>query len=224
MVAGVCCWVEKRAESLRDRPRPPGPAQRGAQLGSSAVSQGLCPRGGDTCGALGGKGQALRARRAAWMPLLPTWSLCCSHLIVLRITTHAESTGAPGVSGTRLPPPGIEDRLLFLFQQQQLQHLSHHVHPLALTPHPSSVQLPSLAGASSAAGLLALSGALMAQSQLAAKEDRVAQDGESRGEGLSTAGLALLSLAESVLGGQHRGARVGRQEFCCLLCLFPRAP
>ncbi|XP_066840009.1 transducin-like enhancer protein 2 isoform X8 [Anser cygnoides] len=63
---------------------------------------------------------------------------------------------------------------------QQLQHLSHHVHPLALTPHPSSVQLPSLAGASSAAGLLALSGALMAQSQLAAKEDRVAQDGESR--------------------------------------------
>uniref|UniRef100_A0A8B9EC96 Groucho/TLE N-terminal Q-rich domain-containing protein n=1 Tax=Anser cygnoides TaxID=8845 RepID=A0A8B9EC96_ANSCY len=108
--------------------------------------------------------------------------------------------------------------------QQQLQHLSHHVHPLALTPHPSSVQLPSLAGASSAAGLLALSGALMAQSQLAAKEDRVAQDGESRGEGLSTAGLALLSLAESVLGGQHRGARVGRQEFCCLLCLFPRAP
>ncbi|XP_040393716.1 transducin-like enhancer protein 2 isoform X3 [Cygnus olor] len=64
--------------------------------------------------------------------------------------------------------------------QQQLQHLSHHVHPVALTPHPSSVQLPSLAGASSASGLLALSGALMAQSQLAAKEDRVAQDGESR--------------------------------------------
>uniref|UniRef100_A0A493TFH4 Groucho/TLE N-terminal Q-rich domain-containing protein n=1 Tax=Anas platyrhynchos platyrhynchos TaxID=8840 RepID=A0A493TFH4_ANAPP len=68
--------------------------------------------------------------------------------------------------------------------QQQLQQLSHHVPPVALTPHPSSVQLPSLAGASSAAGLLALSGALMAQSQLAAKEDR-AQDGESRGEGLS---------------------------------------
>ncbi|XP_032059551.1 transducin-like enhancer protein 2 isoform X1 [Aythya fuligula] len=62
---------------------------------------------------------------------------------------------------------------------QQLQQLSHHVPPVALTPHPSSVQLPSLAGASSAAGLLALSGALMAQSQLAAKEDR-AQDGESR--------------------------------------------
>ncbi|XP_032059552.1 transducin-like enhancer protein 2 isoform X2 [Aythya fuligula] len=64
-------------------------------------------------------------------------------------------------------------------EQQQLQQLSHHVPPVALTPHPSSVQLPSLAGASSAAGLLALSGALMAQSQLAAKEDR-AQDGESR--------------------------------------------
>uniref|UniRef100_A0A8C3BTE9 TLE family member 2, transcriptional corepressor n=1 Tax=Cairina moschata TaxID=8855 RepID=A0A8C3BTE9_CAIMO len=63
--------------------------------------------------------------------------------------------------------------------QQQLQQLSHHIPPVALTPHPSSVQLPSLAGASSAAGLLALSGALMAQSQLAAKEDR-AQDGESR--------------------------------------------
>ncbi|KAM9174575.1 transducin-like enhancer protein 2 [Mergus octosetaceus] len=66
--------------------------------------------------------------------------------------------------------------------QQQLQQLSHHVPPVALTPHPSSMQLPSLAGASSAAGLLALSGALMAQSQLAAKEDR-AQDGESRGTG-----------------------------------------
>ncbi|XP_027328356.3 transducin-like enhancer protein 2 isoform X2 [Anas platyrhynchos] len=62
---------------------------------------------------------------------------------------------------------------------QQLQQLSHHVPPVALTPHPSSVQLPSLAGASGAAGLLALSGALMVQSQLAAKEDR-AQDGESR--------------------------------------------
>uniref|UniRef100_A0A493TRV8 Groucho/TLE N-terminal Q-rich domain-containing protein n=1 Tax=Anas platyrhynchos platyrhynchos TaxID=8840 RepID=A0A493TRV8_ANAPP len=105
---------------------------------------------------------------------------------------------------------------------QQLQQLSHHVPPVALTPHPSSVQLPSLAGASSAAGLLALSGALMAQSQLAAKEDR-AQDGESRGEGLST-GSALLSLAEPVQGGQPRGARACREEFCCLLCLFPRAP
>uniref|UniRef100_A0A8B9VTR8 Groucho/TLE N-terminal Q-rich domain-containing protein n=1 Tax=Anas zonorhyncha TaxID=75864 RepID=A0A8B9VTR8_9AVES len=88
--------------------------------------------------------------------------------------------------------------------QQQLQQLSHHVPPVALTPHPSSVQLPSLAGASGAAGLLALSGALMVQSQLAAKEDR-AQDGESRGEGPSTAGSALLSLAEPVQGGQPRG-------------------
>lgn len=131
--------------------------------------------------------------------------------------------GAPGVSGTRPPPPRTEDRLLFLFQQQQLQQLSHHVPPVALTPHPSSVQLPSLAGASSAAGLLALSGALMVQSQLAAKEDR-AQDGESRGEGPSTAGSALLSLAEPVQGGQPRGTRACREEFCCLLCLFPRAP
>ncbi|NXI64932.1 TLE2 protein, partial [Anseranas semipalmata] len=65
--------------------------------------------------------------------------------------------------------------------QQQLQHLSHHAPPLPLTPHPSGMQPPSLAGASSAAGLLALSGALMGQSQLAAKEDRVAQDGENRG-------------------------------------------
>uniref|UniRef100_A0A8B9ZD51 TLE family member 2, transcriptional corepressor n=1 Tax=Anas platyrhynchos TaxID=8839 RepID=A0A8B9ZD51_ANAPL len=101
--------------------------------------------------------------------------------------------------------------------QQQLQQLSHHVPPVALTPHPSSVQLPSLAGASSAAGLLALSGALMVQSQLAAKEDR-AQDGESRGEGPSTAGSALLSLAEPVQGGQPRGAHACREEFCCLLC------
>ncbi|KAM6396016.1 transducin-like enhancer protein 2 isoform 2-T2 [Rhynochetos jubatus] len=60
---------------------------------------------------------------------------------------------------------------------QQLQHLSHHASPVPLTPHPSSMQPSSLTGATS--GLLALSGALLAQSQLAAK-DRVAQDGDSR--------------------------------------------
>ncbi|NXY06432.1 TLE2 protein, partial [Pteruthius melanotis] len=64
--------------------------------------------------------------------------------------------------------------------QQQLQHLSHHASPLPLTPHPSSMQPSSLSGASGTSGLLALSGALMAQAQLAAKEDRVAQDGENR--------------------------------------------
>ncbi|NXP03608.1 TLE2 protein, partial [Thinocorus orbignyianus] len=58
--------------------------------------------------------------------------------------------------------------------QQQLQHLSHHTSPIPLIPHPSS-----MSGASGASGLLALSGALMAQSQLAAK-DRVVQDGENR--------------------------------------------
>uniref|UniRef100_A0A8C3GRK6 TLE family member 2, transcriptional corepressor n=1 Tax=Corvus moneduloides TaxID=1196302 RepID=A0A8C3GRK6_CORMO len=64
--------------------------------------------------------------------------------------------------------------------QQQLQHLSHHASPLPLTPHPSSMQPSSLSGASGTSGLLALSGALMAQAQLATKEDRVAQDGENR--------------------------------------------
>ncbi|NXY39301.1 TLE2 protein, partial [Pomatorhinus ruficollis] len=64
--------------------------------------------------------------------------------------------------------------------QQQLQHLSHHASPLPLTPHPSSMQPSSLGRASGTAGLLALSGALMAQAQLATKEDRVAQDGENR--------------------------------------------
>ncbi|NWY74519.1 TLE2 protein, partial [Erithacus rubecula] len=64
--------------------------------------------------------------------------------------------------------------------QQQLQHLSHHASPLPLAPHPSSMQPSSLSGASSTSGLLALSGALMAQAQLATKEDRVAQDGENR--------------------------------------------
>ncbi|NXH11238.1 TLE2 protein, partial [Bucco capensis] len=73
--------------------------------------------------------------------------------------------------------------------QQQLQHLSHHASPLPLAPHPSSMQPASLSGASS--GLLALSGALMAQAQLAAKEDRVAHDGESRA-------CLSLSLAQSV--------------------------
>ncbi|XP_048143545.1 transducin-like enhancer protein 2 isoform X1 [Corvus hawaiiensis] len=69
--------------------------------------------------------------------------------------------------------------------QQQLQHLSHHASPLPLTPHPSSMQPSSLSGASGTSGLLALSGALMAQAQLATKEDRVAQDGENRDLGCS---------------------------------------
>ncbi|NWW47985.1 TLE2 protein, partial [Pedionomus torquatus] len=64
--------------------------------------------------------------------------------------------------------------------QQQLQHLSHHASPIPLTPHPSGMPPSSLSGASGTSGLLALSGALMAQSQLAAKEDRVVQDGENR--------------------------------------------
>ncbi|XP_039242350.1 transducin-like enhancer protein 2 isoform X2 [Pipra filicauda] len=63
---------------------------------------------------------------------------------------------------------------------QQLQHLSHHASPLLLTPHSSSMQPSSLSGASGTLGLLAVSGALLAQSQLATKEDRVAQDGENK--------------------------------------------
>ncbi|NXW59970.1 TLE2 protein, partial [Eurystomus gularis] len=83
--------------------------------------------------------------------------------------------------------------------QQQLQHLSHHASPIPLTPHPSSMQ-PSSLGASGTSGLLALSGALMAQSQLATKEDRVAQDGENRDWLLSHQLTAFLSisLAQSV--------------------------
>ncbi|NXU37657.1 TLE4 protein, partial [Drymodes brunneopygia] len=79
--------------------------------------------------------------------------------------------------------------------QQQLQHLSHHASPLPLTPYPSSMQPSSLSGASAASGLLALSGALMAQAQLATKEDRVAQDGENRGKEGQGAQLARPSLS-----------------------------
>ncbi|NXC21627.1 TLE2 protein, partial [Corythaeola cristata] len=82
--------------------------------------------------------------------------------------------------------------------QQQLQHLSHHASPIPLAPHPSSMQPSSGVGGTS--GLLALSGALMA-----AKEDRVAQEGENRGNaalqalqaGCSHAALSP-SLAQSV--------------------------
>ncbi|NXF55724.1 TLE2 protein, partial [Oceanites oceanicus] len=77
--------------------------------------------------------------------------------------------------------------------QQQLQHLSHHASPIPLTPHPSSMQPPSFSGVSGTSGLLALSGALMAQSQLATKEDRVAQDGENRAWLAGLCGLSALS-------------------------------
>ncbi|NXR12932.1 TLE1 protein, partial [Semnornis frantzii] len=64
--------------------------------------------------------------------------------------------------------------------QLQTQHLSHHAPPIPLTPHPSGMQPASLAGISSASGLLALSGALGAQAQLLAKDDRGVHDAEPR--------------------------------------------
>ncbi|NXK13379.1 TLE1 protein, partial [Herpetotheres cachinnans] len=66
--------------------------------------------------------------------------------------------------------------------QLQTQHLSHHAPPIPLTPHPSGMQPTSLAGISSASGLLALSGALGAQAQLLTKDDRGVHDSEPRGE------------------------------------------
>ncbi|KFP28981.1 Transducin-like enhancer protein 1, partial [Colius striatus] len=64
--------------------------------------------------------------------------------------------------------------------QLQTQHLSHHAPPIPLNPHPSGMQHTSLAGISSASGLLALSGALGAQAQLLAKDDRGVHDTEPR--------------------------------------------
>ncbi|KAJ6655175.1 hypothetical protein lerEdw1_005653 [Lerista edwardsae] len=63
--------------------------------------------------------------------------------------------------------------------QQQLQHLSHHVPPIPLTPHPSGSQTSSLASMSTASGLLALSGALAAQTSHAPKDETGAQDAEN---------------------------------------------
>ncbi|XP_041338275.1 transducin-like enhancer protein 2 isoform X3 [Pyrgilauda ruficollis] len=90
---------------------------------------------------------------------------------------------------------------------QQLQHLSQHASPLPLTPHPSSMQPPSLSGT---AGLLALSGALMAQVQLATKEDRVAQDGENREHTPSRS--VSSSPAESLQAEEHTGLKRKREE------------
>lgn len=103
----------------------------------------------------------------------------------------------------------IEDHLLFLFQQQQLQHLSHHASPIPLTPHPSSMQPSSLSGVSSTSGLLALSGALMAQSQLAAKEDGAAHDGESRGKSKTQGWLSQCQAGIPEVHGQRW------ERFCC---------
>lgn len=108
----------------------------------------------------------------------PPLLILAPHRIVLCI---AAPVGGWGCRAWLLPPLlPTENRLLFLFQQQQLQHLSHHASPLPLAPHPS--MQPCLSAASGTAGLLALSGALMAQAQLA-KEERAAQDGENRGKG-----------------------------------------
>ncbi|XP_059726121.1 transducin-like enhancer protein 2 isoform X2 [Haemorhous mexicanus] len=92
--------------------------------------------------------------------------------------------------------------------QQQLQQLSQHASPLPLAPHPSSMQPPSLSGASS--GLLALSGALMAQVQLATKEHRVAQDGENREHTPSRS--VSSSPAESLPDEERTGLKRKREE------------
>ncbi|XP_052524775.1 transducin-like enhancer protein 1 isoform X2 [Tympanuchus pallidicinctus] len=63
--------------------------------------------------------------------------------------------------------------------QLQTQHLSHHAPPIPLTPHPSGMQPPTLAGLGSASGLLALSGVL-GGAQLLTKDDRGVHDGEHR--------------------------------------------
>ncbi|XP_016159956.1 PREDICTED: transducin-like enhancer protein 2 isoform X6 [Ficedula albicollis] len=93
--------------------------------------------------------------------------------------------------------------------QQQLQHLSHHASPLPLAPHPSSMQPSSLSGASGTSGLLALSGALMAQAQLATKEDRVAQDGENREH---TPSRSVSSSPAESLQDERTGLKRKREE------------
>ncbi|XP_038019589.1 transducin-like enhancer protein 2 isoform X11 [Motacilla alba alba] len=93
---------------------------------------------------------------------------------------------------------------------QQLQQLSQHASPLPLAPHPSSMQPPSLSGASGTAGLLALSGALMAQAQLATKEDRVAQEGENREHSPSRS--VSSSPAESLQDEERTGLKRKREE------------
>uniref|UniRef100_H0YQM1 TLE family member 2, transcriptional corepressor n=1 Tax=Taeniopygia guttata TaxID=59729 RepID=H0YQM1_TAEGU len=98
----------------------------------------------------------------------------------------------------------IQDHLLFLFQQQQLQQLSQHASP----PHPSSMQPPSLSGASSTSGLPALSGTLVAQ--LATKEDRAAQDGENTEHTPSRS--VSSSPAESLQDEERTGLKRKREE------------
>ncbi|NWY61896.1 TLE2 protein, partial [Chionis minor] len=87
--------------------------------------------------------------------------------------------------------------------QQQLQHLSHHASPIPLTPHPSSMLAPSLSGASGTSGLLALSGALMAQSQRAAKEDRVSHPGDHGAELRPKSGCSWLMLLRQTRGSER---------------------
>ncbi|MBN3281075.1 TLE1 protein, partial [Polyodon spathula] len=77
--------------------------------------------------------------------------------------TMGELNAAIGVRGLPPLPPT---------HQLQAQHLSHHAQGLPLTSHPSGLQHPGLAALGGGSSLLALSGALGAQAQLAAKEER----------------------------------------------------
>lgn len=100
----------------------------------------------------------------------------------LQPPTPAGRCPDPGPLSLLSPPAPLQHQL-------QTQHLSHHVPPIPLTPHPSGMQPAGLAGLGSASGLLALSGALGAQAQLLAKDDRGVHDAEHRGERRDGAGV-----------------------------------
>lgn len=100
----------------------------------------------------------------------------------LQPPTPAGRCPDPGPLSLLSPPAPLQHQL-------QTQHLSHHVPPIPLTPHPSGIQPAGLAGLGNASGLLALSGALGAQAQLLAKDDRGVHDAEHRGERRDGAGV-----------------------------------
>ncbi|XP_042198663.1 transducin-like enhancer protein 4 isoform X2 [Callorhinchus milii] len=57
-------------------------------------------------------------------------------------------------------------------QQQQLQHLSHHVPPIPLTPHPSGLAAAGVTAMGGGSGLLALSSGLGAHAHLVMKDEK----------------------------------------------------
>uniref|UniRef100_A0A8B9ST04 Groucho/TLE N-terminal Q-rich domain-containing protein n=1 Tax=Anas platyrhynchos TaxID=8839 RepID=A0A8B9ST04_ANAPL len=175
------------------------PAFRGSGVRKLPWSCSGCFGSGEPAGPLGGRGLWWRLSPAPALMVSPPHNslqteiakrlnVICAQLIPFLSQEHQQQVVQ---AVERAKQVTMTDLNAAIGHQLQTQHLSHHVPPIPLTPHPSGMQPAGLAGLGSASGLLALSGALGAQAQLLAKDDRGVHDAEHRERDPGPSSLAL---------------------------------